>query len=74
MSAISYTVAKKEYFCCSVCHYSDHLVGTDKDALYNIVEIHELVIIIAPLASTTHIQLKNLNTGQKIETVKNTQT
>lgn len=46
----------------------------DKDALYNIVEIHELVIIIAPLASTTHIQLKNLNTGQKIETVKNTQT
>lgn len=52
-------------------------VGTDKEeshALYNIVEIHKLVILIAPLASTTHIQLKNLSTGQKIETVKNTQT
>lgn len=39
-------------------------------ALCNIVEIHELVILIATLALSSHVRLKNLSIGQKIETVR----
>lgn len=65
--------SKKEPLYCSICSYNDHLGWNcieESHAWYNIVEINELVILIATLALAIHAQLKNLSTGLKIETVK----
>lgn len=62
MSAISYTVAKQNISVVASVTAMIIQVGTDIEethALYNIVEIHELVILIATLALATHVELKN---------------